>query len=429
MTQIWANNLAMLEHRWPELAAVVAEQAVDTLSVDLVEGRQSTLKINGVQLTSRHDRAGEAALQAMSLNAAEGVIHLYGVGLGELPLAFLAKPDLQRLDIRILNETIFALILHLADQCQWLADPRVSMALAGSEPEIKLPFFVSPPELVLASDANAKIRDRLEAEIAVPFTNARFDPKDAQWLDRLASNQDILRRDRDVGELFGSQPGSEIYVVATGPTLDSQYDRLRAIRSRCDAPRLICVDTALRPLLDNGIRPDFVVAIDAAISRQVLPEDGGAGMCLVYFPVVDHAVLQAWQGVRYAAYSASPIFDGLRREIVKAELFADGSVVHPAVDLAVKMGARQISLVGTDFAYVHDLAHAGWQPGQLAPTFETAHWVLNGHGQRVKTLLNLRGYLCSLERYIAGHPEVRFLNSSREGAWIAGTHYHPEFTQ
>lgn len=57
------------------------------------------------------------------------------------------------------------------------------------------------------------------------------------------------------------------------------------------------------------------------------------------------------------------------------------------------------------------------------------HWVLDGHGSRVKTQLNFRSYLCELERFIAAHPQVRFYNSSRDGARIVGTDFNEEFTR
>ena len=144
----------------------------------------------------------------------------------------------------------------------------------------------------------------------------------------------------------------------------------------------------------------------------------------------DPQVLVAWKGLRYAGYSASPIYAALRQQIAKAQLYVGGSVLHPAVDLAVKMGAARITLFGADFAFPMNKTHAGWNDGDLGPGVNLArHWVLDGHGQRVKTQLNFRRYLGELERYIAGHPEVRFLNSSRAGAMIAGTAFNLEFVQ
>lgn len=105
-------------------------------------------------------------------------------------------------------------------------------------------------------------------------------------------------------------------------------------------------------------------------------------------------------------------------------------MIHPAVDLAVKMGGKQITLFGADFSFPMNRTHAGWQDGELGPLLRDArHWVLDGHGQRVRTQLNFRGYLCELERYIHSHPEVAFFNTSRSGALIAGAAFHADFVQ
>jgi hypothetical protein len=144
----------------------------------------------------------------------------------------------------------------------------------------------------------------------------------------------------------------------------------------------------------------------------------------------DCSVLEAWQGTRYVGYSASPIYSQVRQQILRAELFVGGSVIHPAIDLAVKMGSTCITLFGADFAFPMNKTHAGWKDGDLGPQLGVArHWVLDGNGQRIKTQLNFRSYLCEVERYIAGHPQVRFFNSSRAGAMIVGTAFNSEFVQ
>lgn len=94
------------------------------------------------------------------------------------------------------------------------------------------------------------------------------------------------------------------------------------------------------------------------------------------------------------------------------------------------MGGTRITLFGADFAFPMNKTHAGWDDGDLGPAVAQArHWVRDGNGERVRTQLNFRGYLCVLERYIALHPEVSFLNSSRAGAMIVGTQFNPEFVQ
>lgn len=426
--ELFTQHCRLIRQRWPALWPRLLAQDVESIQAELTEGLGSTLSIDGIQLTSRHDRVKEAELQAASLPEV-AVLHLYGTGLGDLPRALLGHTGLKRLEVKIMNGALFALVLRLLDQQDWLADPRVELMMAGDESEIRLPFFALPPELQLVEDAAARIRDRLVSEIDLPFASARFDTEHPDVTRRLAENRELLTSDGDVTSLFGLARGKHALVVASGPTLQTNLAALQAqLQTRRQDYLLISVDTALAFLLHHGIRPDIVVTIDDAIHGSRLPADQSAQTTLVYYPTVPTAALLAWQGPRKAAYSRSPMYQALMQEIPKGTLHSGGSVIHPAVDLAVQMGCQQVILLGTDFAFPGELTHSGWADGALGPTASQAlSWTLDGHDRRVKTNPNFSAYRTELERYIARHPEVHFWNSSREGAEIAGCRYHPEY--
>jgi hypothetical protein len=429
MSEFFQANAEVLQRRWPALFERLVAEDSTAVPAQLVEGLGSTLSINGIQLTSRHDRLHEAQIQAASLPD-KAQLHVYGTGLGDLPTVLLERSGLQRLYVHILNGALFALVVQLLDQRQWLEDPRVELFYAGDHPDFFTPFFALPAEMLLADDFNAKVRDRLVSEVHLSFNNRDFDPQSTEIQQRLQECLPVLLADADVAQLFGTCVGREIYVIATGPTLEQHYQRLATIRQCAERPLFICVDTAYRPLREHGIVPDLVVSIDQRISFRHLPFEESDGIPLVYLPMSDPSVLKAWKGKRYGGYSASPIYANLREQHPRAQLHVGGSVIHPAVDLAVKMGATGITLFGADFAFPMNKTHAGWNDGDLGPSVNQArHWVRDGHGQRVSTQLNFRGYLCVLERYIAAHPQVEFLNSSRSGALIAGTGFNPEFVQ
>ncbi|MDY7560756.1 DUF115 domain-containing protein [Pseudomonas sp. 10B1] len=430
MSECFQQNAAVLGRRWPTvLSRLVAEEG-EALQIEWVQGLDSTLRTGGIQLTSRHDRDAEARLQAAILTVESPLLHVYGTGLGDLQRVLLERPALERLHVHILNGGLFKRVLELLDQTAWLNDPRVALCYAADCPDIQLPFFALPGELELADGLNARIRDRLISEVHLSFNNRHFDPQAPEILQRLQDNLECVRGDADVAELFATQPGRDVYVIGTGPTLELHFEKLLALRAQSPRPLFISVDTAYRPLLEHGIKPDLVVTVDKNITLRHLPLEGSDDLPLVYVPMSNPSVVQGWRGKRYTAYSVSPIYAELRQQLSKAQLNVGGSVMHPAVDLAVKMGAAQITLFGADFAFPMNKTHAGWNDGDLGPGADLAkHWVLDGHGQRVKTQLNFRGYLAVLERYIAAHPQVRFLNSSRAGAMIAGTTYDPEFCQ
>jgi hypothetical protein len=429
MSEIFERNCAVLEKRWPQVLQRLLGEDVESVAVELVEGRTPTLSVSGIQLTSRHDRLKEAQLQADSLPANAAQVHVYGTGLGDLPRVLLASTSLQRLHVHILNGALFAIVLNLLEQEDWLSDPRVTLGYAGDEAEIRLPFFALPAELVLADDSSARIRDRLVSEVHLGFSNLGFDPQAEDNQRHLQQGLALLQSDTDVRALFGTQVGREVFIIATGPSLQQHLPRLRATWDAPERPLLICVDTALVPLRQHGIDPDFVVCIDHHITARHLVPENTAHITLVYLPRLDEKVLSAWQGPRYVGYSNSPMYEQIRQQIPRGVLFAGGSVIHPAIDLAVQMGAARITLFGADFAFPGDKTHTGWNDGDLGPAANISrHWVMDGRGNKVKTQLNFRGYLIALERYIARHPEVSFFNTSRDGALIVGTTFDPDWT-
>lgn len=429
MSEFFQANAEVLQRRWPALFERLMAEDSAAVQAELVQGLGSTLSVNGVQLTSRHDRTHEARVQAASL-ADKAQLHVYGTGLGDLPAVLLERAGLERLYVHILNGALFALVVQLLDQRHWLEDPRVELFFAGDLSDICTPFFALPAEMLLADDFNAKIRDRLVSEVHLSFNNREFDPQSPAIQQRLQDCLPVLLGDDDVAQLFGTCVDRGVYVIATGPTLEGHFERLAKVRAQAQRPLFICVDTAYRPLREHGVVPDLVVSIDQLISFRHLPFEQSEGIPLVYLPMSDPEVLRAWKGKRYGGYSASPVYAALREAYPRGELHVGGSVIHPAVDLAVKMGARRITLFGADFAFPMNKTHAGWNDGELGPSVNQArHWVRDGHGQRVSTQLNFRGYLCVLERYIAAHPQVEFFNSSRAGALIAGTRFNQEFVQ
>ncbi|MCP2006018.1 uncharacterized protein DUF115 [Buttiauxella sp. JUb87] len=418
------QHLAIIAHRWPALAESL-NQISPLSAANVMEGHCGTLLIDGVQLTSRHNRLAEAQVQANCLPEV-AQLNVYGVGLGDLPRVLLLRSTLECLHVFIMNRALFLLSLSVMEQQDWLQDSRVCLALADSEEEIRLPFFALPAELHLAEDKANRIRDRLTREITLPHTNRRYQQHFPMLRQRIADNKRLLKRDGDVASLFNSAVGCQALVIGAGPTLESHIPRLQVLQHHADRPLLIAVDTACRALFAHNIRPDWVVSIDHLIDEEKLPpSDCG----LIYFPLVPTRTLMAWRGKRLAAYSSSPLYQPLRKVLPKALLNSGGSVIHPAIDLAVRMGCGEITLLGADFAFPGGKTHTGWDVGALNTTLEQAkHWVLNGHDQRISTNVSFTGYRIQLERYIATHPEVSFWNGSREGAAISGCRYHPEFT-
>lgn len=378
-------------------------------------GDESVLVVDGIHLASALDPAGEASFlveQALPGRVPEAWV--YGTG------SLLVAAALERADrVNVVGLSARASAAELAHRPPvWLADPRVTLLAPHEAPMLREPCVVASAELRLGDVS--PIRD------AILFARARSSQE--AWLAERVADRDGRGRanraryplDAPVSSIFGSGRPWAV-VAAGGPTL---LAGAAAIASRRHEMTLIAVSTALGPLERVGLRPDIVVMIDplAALGRHLdaVPDLAALrDVPLVYAIDIDAGVLARWPGPRFAALLALPSYASLARDHALGELFCSGTVTHTAVDLAVKMGARDVVLVGADFAYPGGNTHAEGTPFRRA-IGRSKVVVESVGGERIPTDVNLLGYLRDLERYIGQAASVRFWNASTEGARIDG---------
>lgn len=435
---------SVLEERWPALARRILEAKPPPSVRRLAHGGTRTLLIGGIQLTSARDRRAEARLQASLIPSDASVATVYGLALGDLPRELLGREELRELRVVVLNLGLARLALASGDSLtvggaleardrleagDWLADPRVELIDGSLEERVHAPFAACPASLRLADEACARLRDQVHLELATPFIRRRLRAREGELARQLQQNEERVQRDARVSSLFGSRQGANLHLAAAGPTLSRSFDLLR---ERPAAEPLIAVDAALAPLLAQGIVPDFVVCVDAS-RKGILPYfSGELAACraatLVYLPVVHADVLERWPGRRLLALSRDARYSALAQAAPQDVLFVSGSVLHPAVDLAVRLGARTVELHGVDLCFPAGQSHVAGaaHAHEVADWMQRGVWVLDGNGERVPTLPNLRGYLRDLEAFLERHPEVAFSKRCREGARIEGVAYREE---
>ena len=186
----------------------------------------------------------------------------------------------------------------------------------------------------------------------------------------------------------------------------------------------------MQTLVTAGIKPDIIVTLDPLpvvlrffeLNLATLSQTS-----LVYFPIVHPSVVQCWPHDRYAAYTTHERFNPLRERITRTNLFASGSVIHPATDLAVRMGPSTVYLAGADFGYPFDSTHAS-SSAFCKPSPKTnasGHTVTSYAGDSVPTEMNFLSFYRDLEAYIGSGicQKCKFINLGQFSARIAGVSY------
>jgi len=248
--------------------------------------------------------------------------------------------------------------------------------------------------------------------------------------------------DEGIRDLEGLCEGRPAIVVSAGPSLRKNIQLLRdpAVREKCV---IVAVQTVLKTLLAEGIRPHFVTALDYhELSRRFyegLTAADVEGVTLVAECKVNPSVLDAWPGaIRTPA-------DETLEMILPPELKGDhgsirsgSTVAQLSYFLARAMGCDPVILTGQDLAFTGGLyygegaaIHRVWAP-ELGPfrTLETLEWeriararkslraVEDADGNDLFTDEQMATYLAQFERLFAEDAErgLTVIDASEGGA-------------
>lgn len=158
--------------------------------------------------------------------------------------------------------------------------------------------------------------------------------------------------------------GCPAILVAAGPSLSKNIGQLRALR---DKAVLIAAQTTLKPLLNEGIVPHFVTALDfSEMSRQFfegvqIPDE----LVLVAEPKATWHVIDTFRGtpkmdgrrviLLHNAFAHRCIGEDLAR---RTPMEAGATVMHLALYLAEWMGCDPIIFVGQDLGFTGSCYYA-----------------------------------------------------------------------
>lgn len=162
-----------------------------------------------------------------------------------------------------------------------------------------------------------------------------------------------------INDLAGAAAGAPAVTIAAGPSLTRNVDALAAARDRCV---LIAAQTTLKPLLERGIRPHYVTALDYhEISKRFyegLSAGDVDGITLVVDPKAHPSILATWPGaIRCCA--APPVDKMLGADAIDhGELKAGATVAHLSLYLAQHLGCNPIAMIGQDLGFPEGLYYA-----------------------------------------------------------------------
>lgn len=409
-------NLRWVAARDPEMAdrlrateprELIWEQARSGLPVALLPGEGRP-----VALASRYDPGQEAQRLADSVDLSQAAcLVILGLGLGYHVQQLVERISSRGLLIVYEPDTaLLRAILEHTDQQAWLRRPNV-LLFDGETDQAALTraldahaavvtqgtrLVTHPPTRQRQSEALSRFGDMFtevlaycRTIVATALVNA------ARTCHNLASNLDRYAAGATIAELHEVTRGYPAVCVGAGPSLVKNVDLLRDPQVRQNIV-LIAVQTALKPLLERGIRPDFVTALDySPICKRFyegLPEL--PDVTLVCEPKANAVILDAFPGpIRVTASDFCDLLLGdLKRPIPRIP--SGATVAHLSYYLARHLGCDPVIFIGQDLGFSDGLyyapgtaVHQVWS-AELNPfmTLENMEWTrvvrMKGHLRR-----------------------------------------------
>ncbi|MCG8686041.1 MAG: DUF115 domain-containing protein [Desulfobacterales bacterium] len=378
------------------------------------------------------------------------VVLWMGLGLGYGPQNALEKrPNIQFLAIFEADPGIFVQAMYARDLTWLFANPRVLFHV-GTQIDIEKVLLPARNSLLVEDIQYLKHKTSVELfpqayqlldQIVFNYANnlsvsgstaMRFGPK--MFTNRL-HNLSLMRYTNILEDLQGVFKGIPAYLVAAGPSLNKSVKELKKINGH---GLIIAVDSAIPILLNEGVMPHFVGALDfhdiifekaaSDISRldQTILLCGGTVTPLVpkRFPT----------GKICWAFTETYMDSWLHKQLGgSSEMSRCGQVADLNFFAATVMGCSPIVLVGQDLCFekgkqshAAGVVHASNGPVRYGGD-DSAESLIPVPGNYTAKVETNRVFLNGIRTFEALIEECpgRYINATNGGAYIKGTEVMP----
>jgi len=323
---------------------------------------------------SEQDPLAEAAKHVETIKLAEAdYLIILGFGLGYHVMEAISRiPSDCPVFIIEHSADIFKAALHVFDFTTILRSPNVKI-FVGTDLHETMPALqedfrsfryhnikvvIHPPSAALFPRYKEVMDNfyRVLKIVQINVNTLRFFSR--VWLTNNLLNLPAIIESPGVISLFNQFTKRPAILVSAGPSLDKNIDSLRQAQGKAV---ILAVDTSLRPLLAHGIRPDFVLAIDAQqITYRHFVGLETSDIFLAGVTRLPPNVLELFKGRQFLASDLNNrVWPSIQPYFERLGVLGSGSTVAVlGFDLARNMGCDPIIFVGQDFSYSFERAYA-----------------------------------------------------------------------
>ena len=374
LNEILKRNLASIGRSSPEVAARIERASGCPLEFrTAADGATVGLVADGRRLASLHQPLSEARQWAERIDPAETACVLaFGFGVGHHVQALLdrlngtgvvlvCEPDVARL--RTVLSSIDCTKWMDSRFLRWITDVKDEAQFSRCFNDIETQM-VAGTKILEHAPSLAGFEDEvrvMSGRLTDAVNTARTTMTTTLMRSSGTVRNELLNVDHyvlgsGIEELSGLASGRLGVVVSAGPSLQKNMKMLgrKGVRDRC---MIIAAQTTLRPLLDAGIKPHFVTALDYHhISKRFyegLTRKDVDGITLVGLPQAHPIIADSWPGaIRWCrAIVLERILGRTGPDFESLE--SSSTVAHLSYHLARHLGCDPVALIGQDLGSEH----------------------------------------------------------------------------
>lgn len=430
------RNLKELEKWRPELAALVQEipNPGDDIEVFTSKDGSKSIRVKysesgQTKLVTLHsaynpEREGSSFAQEVLLEKAE-IYWVYGFGFGyhiesicsELPAGSLLVVFEQRVDI-------FGEALRSRDFTGLISNPNIRLIvnsdyrflakelvkLITDNENVRLSCHV--PSINILSDKTGDFKFfLLEINLRKSISSEVIQSLEGNSVENRANIK------HNVGLFFNKFKDIPAVIVCAGPSLDKNIMLLKDLENKA---LIMCVGKALKPLLNRGIRPHFIISIDPGEETyEQIRGLEGLDIPLILLATGCSIMGAKYQGPKFIACQYEDYLNpGQQEYVVKT----GGSVSTTGFDIAIRMGCNPIIFIGQDLAYTSNKHHCenSVHDSSGIKYLKNMRFVKGWDGQEIPATLGMISFNKWIQNRAREEQNTTFINATEGGARIDG---------
>lgn len=211
--------------------------------------------------------------------------------------------------------------------------------------------------------------------------------------------------------------GMTAVVVSSGPSLEKNVALLKDIKGKAF---IFATDSAVRQILNIGIKPDAMITIDPKKSVDLFKADEIGDIPFFVEMYANTEVLKYVKAKNLYFFSSdsvvwSNLFEKVGSEILN--IGTGGSVATAAIANLILWGFKRIILIGQDLAFTGNRIHAGEDAIEISEDDNRFMTVTDINGNDVWIKKDYYIYLKWIENIALRYSDIEFIDATEGGAF------------